>query len=162
MADQGNFTAMQALQQSRDFQDAADDIADFHLKHFETLSKEEVQELNDHELELRSKARQLLHDAAQITWDDLQATLGNIRNATEKMRSVQSHLTSVKRVLSFATAGITLAAAILSADPLGVAQAGIGVVDLVEKFRKADDAAHKAEGEAVGKGGEKEGEGNKG
>jgi len=142
-------TFQQVLQQSRDYEVAANELSRFRNNNFQTLPTARINELDAKTRELRDIAQQLLNDAADIVWDNLQPTLQNIREATDKMRKIRSHLINVHRALTFATAAITLGATVLTGNPVAIATAALEVVNTVNTFRAEDDEAAQAEETAV-------------
>lgn len=146
----GTMTFAQVLQQSNDLKSAADEVARFHLMHFQELTAAEHRQLHEKEDALRDKSRQLLTDATGIVWDDLQTALRRVREATDKMRAVRSHLKTVRRVLSFAAGSIALGASILSGNVVSVGTSSLELVNLVNNFRDEDDQEREDEEEALG------------
>ncbi|HEX8637830.1 MAG TPA: hypothetical protein VF692_07210 [Pyrinomonadaceae bacterium] len=143
-------TFQQVLQQSKDYELAANEISRFHNNNFQTLTPAQHRNLDEKEADLRSISRRLLNDASQIVWDDLQPTLQAIRNATDKMRRIRLHLKNVQRTLTFATAAISLGTSILSGNPVAIGTASLAIVNTINKFRDEDDEEARAEDEAVG------------
>jgi hypothetical protein len=143
-------TFQQVLEQSRDYEVAANEISRFRNNNFQTLSSAARRELSEKENELRDISERLLNDAADIVWDNLQPTLQKIRDATDKMRNIRAQLKNVQRVLTFATAAIMLGTTILTGNPVAISTASLNVINTVSDFRDEDDEEARAEEEAVG------------
>ncbi len=137
------------MKQSAIFTEIADKVAKFQLNNFQDLSKKQRSDLTDVEFALRDLARRLVKDATKIAWNDMEGAVREISKATAKMKKTQKHLTSVKRILTFATAAITLAGAILAGNPITIGTAGLQLISLSDKFAEEDEEAAEA-ADAIG------------
>ena len=116
-------TASQALQLAKDYNQSANNIGDFRLRNWETLSAEDRLVLGNTGRTLLDHSQDLITYAVGKTLDDTQASLNDIRKATADANQTIKTINEIKKVINIGAELVTLAAAIYTESPSGIASA---------------------------------------
>ena len=124
-------TAAQALQLAKDYNESANAIGDFRLKNWDKLSAEDRLVLGNTGRTLLDHSQDLITYAVGKILDDTQASLDDIRKATAGANQTIKTINDIKKVISIGAALVSLAAAIYTENPSGIADAVESVVSAV-------------------------------
>lgn len=124
-------TAAEALQLAKDYNESANAIGDFRLKNWDKLSAEDRLVLGNTGRTLLDHSQDLITYAVGKILDDTQASLNDIRKATADANQTIKTINDIKKVISIGAALVSLAAAIYTENPSGIAQAVKDVVSAV-------------------------------
>jgi hypothetical protein len=124
----------QALQLAKAFKTAALSVSSFTVEHWAQLSPAERDKLNSLEWSLFNGSEDCINLATILALDDLESVLRDISNATKAATDAVKTINSVKAAISIAASTLTLASAVLSKNPQGIASA---VKDLYDEIEKA-------------------------
>ena len=125
-------TTAQALQLAKDYNQSSNDIGDFRLKNWDKLSAEERLVLGNIGRTLIDHSQDLVTYAVGKILDDTQASLADIRKATADANRTIKTIIEIKKVIAIGAALVTLAAAIYTENPTGIASAVKDVVNAVK------------------------------
>jgi predicted phage tail protein len=131
-------TASQALQLAKDYNQSANNIGDFRLRNWETLSAEDRLVLGNTGRTLLDHSQDLITYAVGKTLDDTQASLNDIQKATADANQTIKAINEIKKVINIGAALATLAAAIYTESPSEIASA---LKTLVAAVSGDDDAS---------------------
>jgi orotate phosphoribosyltransferase-like protein len=92
----------------------------YRLANADELSDDERGQLKDLEISLRDRSQDLAGLAGQLTLDDLESTLNRITAATNDMKTAINNIQTVAKVIGVATAGVKLAGAITTGNPMAI------------------------------------------
>jgi hypothetical protein len=134
-------TAAQALQLAKDYNESSNAIGDFRLKNWDKLSAEDRLVLGNTGRTLLDHSQDLITYAVGKILDDTQASLNDIRKATADANQTIKTINEIKKVISIGAALVTLAAAIYTENPSGIASALKGVISVVSSNSSADDSS---------------------
>ena len=126
-------TAEQARELAKDYNESANIIGDFRLTNWDRLSPEERLVLGNSGRTLLDHSQDLITYAVGKILDDTQASLNQIRNATADANRAIKKIDDIKKVINIAAALVTLAAAIYTENPAGIANALKGLGSAVGK-----------------------------
>ena len=121
-------TAAQALQLAKDYNESANAIGDFRLKNWDKLSAEDRLVLGNAGRTLLDHSQDLITYAVGKILDNTQASLADIRKATAGANQTIKTINDIKKVISIGAALVSLAAAIYTENPSGIADAVESVV----------------------------------
>ena len=124
-------TAAQALQLAKDYNESANAIGDLRLKNWDKLSAEDRLVLGNTGRTLLDHSQDLITYAVGKILDDTQASLDDIRKATAGANQTIKTINDIKKVISIGAALVSLAAAIYTENPSGIADAVESVVSAV-------------------------------
>jgi hypothetical protein len=124
-------TAAQALQLAKDYNVSANAIGDFRLKNWDKLSAEDRLVLGNTGRTLLDHSQDLITYAVGKLLDDTQASLDDIRRATADANQTIKTINDIKKVISIGAALVSLAAAIYTENPSGIADAVKSVASTV-------------------------------
>jgi hypothetical protein len=124
-------TAAQALQLAKDYNESADAIGDFRLENWDKLSAEDRLVLGNTGRTLLDHSQDLVTYAVGKILDNTQASLDDIRKATADANQTIKTINDIKKVISIGAALVSLAVAIYTENPSGIAGAVKSVVSAV-------------------------------
>jgi len=133
-------TAAQALQLAKDYNESSNAIGDFRLKNWDKLSAEERLVLGKTGRALLDQSQDLITYAVGKILDDTQASLNDIRKATADANQTIKTINDIKKVISIGAALVTLAAAIYTENPSGIASALKGLISAVDAGSSSDSS----------------------
>jgi len=124
-------TPEQALQLASSYVDSAHQLGQFRIRNWNNLYDDDKKVTAAIGRKLIGYSQSLETDAVGRLLDDAQASLAQIKLATIDANHAIQTINTVKKVISVAAALVTLAAAISTENPAGIAQAVQGVVSAV-------------------------------
>ena len=124
-------TPEQALQLASAYNDSANEIGQFRLRNWDNLSASERTSTAKIGRQLIGYSQTLITDAVGRLLDDAQASLAAIKLATADANHTIQTIDNIKKVITVAAALVTLASAISTENPSGIAEALKGVVAAV-------------------------------
>jgi len=117
-----------AIELAKQFKESAIVLGQFQLDRWDNLSKAERRNLTDVEYTLLDHSQNLVTYAVGKRLDDAEASLQDIKNATAQANATVKTIKDIKKVITIATALVTLGATIYTANPGGIATAVGGVL----------------------------------
>jgi hypothetical protein len=117
----------QARTLAQDFLEIANELSDFRVENFETLSTSRRLELNRLEGRVRHAANDFLDLAINLAVGDLDAQLEEIAGATKRGKEALDRINDVRKAIGIATAFVKLGAAIVTGNPGAIAGAIVEV-----------------------------------
>jgi hypothetical protein len=127
-------TAAQATELGDQFSRMGDNIRDFYLGNFDTLSHEERDTFSKQMMEMWSMSSSMYTLSAVLVLDDLDASLQQIRGIEAEIGTTLKNLANVQKAIDITGAAVGLAAALLSKDPKVI---GTSIEGLAGKIAEA-------------------------
>ncbi len=124
-------TAAQALELAKDYNRSANLIGDFRIKNWNRLSDEDRLVLGNTGRTLLDQSQDLITCAVGKILDDTQASLNDIKHATADANETIKTIEDIKKVINIGAALVTLAAAIYTENPTGIANAVKNLISAV-------------------------------
>ena len=143
-------TPVQALQLASSYNDSANELGQFRLRNWDNLSPDDRAVTANIGKRLIGYSQSLVTDAVGKLLDDTQASLAAIKLATADANHTIQTINSIKKVINVAAALVTLAAAISTENPAGIAQGLQDVVSAVSGSNSSGKAGNGKTGNATG------------
>src|SRR5262249_40371807 len=112
-----------ALALARLFKESGHELGQYQLDHWDELSKAQRNALTEKEHELLDNSQNLITEAVGVLLDDTKASLAQIKKATNQANDAIQTVKKIKKVLTIASALVTLGASIYAGNPGGTADA---------------------------------------
>ncbi len=122
-------TAQQANDLAANFLGLAQAIGDYRFNNWNTLSKSDNQRLGSMQWSILNSGEDMLALSTNLVMNDVQGSLTQISNITVQIRSSLQKMANVQKAINIAAALVTLASAIISKSPGGIADGIQGVLD---------------------------------
>lgn len=127
-----NLNSQEANILSENFRELAKSINDFRFNNFNSLSKEENQNLDDLQESILNYGEDILARSTNLVMDDVQESLKTIKDVTTKIKNTVQTLKDFQKGINIATSIVTLGAAIINKNPQSILNAIEGVVGTLD------------------------------
>jgi len=114
-------TSQQVNELANYFLEMSQALGDYRYQYFDTLSREQNQQIKDLLDLIRKYANDLFTLSAILVMDDVQTSLSSIGEITNQMKTVYKKLQDVQRAINIAASVVTLGEAILTKNPRSIA-----------------------------------------
>lgn len=106
-------------------------LDDFRLKNWDSIQPDDRGRLKDEAQALDTRAHYFTADAIGQTLKKIQGNLQNLKDTTANAKQAVANLNTVSKVISIATAGVVLAAAIASGNVGSIAAGVTGLAQTI-------------------------------